>query len=132
MHLDGLSLYADLVGVLATLPQFDRARARALADKVTGPRNVDRLILLFDLLDLALARLARAGAAGQPLPEAAPGEAQTFMRLAPDARAARAWADTAAHVSKRARHGLAVNLDPAALVLDTVFSIAKTASPAPS
>ena len=132
IHLDGLSLYADLVALLATLPQFDRARARALADSVTGPRNADRLILLFDLLDLALTRLARAGASGQPLPEAAPGEAQTFARLAPDARVARAWADTAAHVSQRARHGLAVNLDPAALVLDTVFSIAKTASPAPT
>lgn len=132
INLDGLTLYADLIGLLATLPQFDRARARALADRVAGPRNADRLILLFDLLDLALSRLARAGASGQPLPEAAPGEAQTFNRLAPDARAARAWADTAAQVSKRARHGLAVNLDPAALVLDTVFSIAKTASPAPT
>ena len=132
MHLDGLTLYADLVTLLATLPQFDRSRARALADSVAGPRNADRLALMFDLLDLALTRLARSGARGAPLPEAAPGEAQVFARLAPDARAARAWADAAAHISSRARHGLAVNLDPAALVLDTVFSIAKTAEPLPT
>ena len=132
MHLDGLKLYADLVTLLATLPQFDRSRARALADSVAGPRNADRLALIFDLIDLALTRLARAGASGTSLPEAAPGEAQTFARLAPDARAARVWADAAAHISARARHGLAVNLDPAALVLDTVFSIAKTAEPLPT
>ncbi|MCE8007475.1 DNA polymerase III subunit delta' [Aestuariivita sp.] len=130
--LDGLSLYADLITLLATLPRFDRARARSLADSVAGARNAERLALLFDLLDLALTRLARTGATGQPLPEAAPGEVDTFARLAPDARSARAWADTAAHISARARHGLAVNLDPAALVLDTIFSIAKTAQPASS
>ena len=132
IHLDGLTLYADLVTLMATLPQFDRARARALADSVTGPRNADRLSLLFDLLDLALARLARTGATVTALPEAAPGEAQTFARLAPNAHAARNWADAATHISARARHGLAVNLDPAALVLDTVFSIAKTAQPQPT
>lgn len=132
IHLDGLTLYTDLVTLMATLPQFDRTRARALADSVTGPRNADRLGLLFDLLDLALARLARTGATGTALPEAAPGEAQTFARLAPDAQTARNWADTAAHIGARARHGLAVNLDPAALVLDTVFSIAKTAHPQPT
>lgn len=129
LNQEGLKLYGDLITLLATLPAFDRSRARALAESVAGARNGERLLLMFDLLDLALTRLARTGATGTALPEAAPGEAQVFARLAPDARAARAWADTAAHISARARHGLAVNLDPAALVLDTIFSIARTAQP---
>lgn len=131
LSLGGLALYADLITLLAGMPQFDRARATRLADSVAGPRNADRPALLFDLLDIALARLVRTGATG-PTADAAPGEADAFARLCPDAAAARRWAETAAHVSARARHGLAVNLDPAALVLDTVFSIAKTAQPAPT
>lgn len=127
LNTDGLALYADLIALLATLPNFDRARARALADSVIGARNANRMALFFDLIDLALARLARSGASSIPLPEAAPGEADLFSRLAPDAGHARAWAETAGRVSRRTRHGIAVNLDPAALVLDTVFSISQTA-----
>ena len=132
LHQDGLSLYADLVDLLAGLPSFDRAKARALADSVAGPGKADRLRLLLDLLDMALARLARHGASGQAAPEAAPGEAQAFARLAPDAPAGRVWAETAARVTARARHGLAVNLDPASLVLDTVLSIAGDAQLSPT
>ena len=127
IHSDGLTLYGDIVTLLASFPRFDRTRARALADSVAGPRNADRLLLLFDLLDLAITRLARAGATGTAPVEAAQGEAEVFARLAPDAYSARAWAEAAGHIRARARHGLAVNLDPAALVLDTIFSIAKTA-----
>ncbi|MDA0961701.1 MAG: DNA polymerase III subunit delta', partial [Proteobacteria bacterium] len=76
--------------------------------------------------------LARTGAQGTPLPEAAPGEAAAFARLAPDAVAARSWTDAAQRITARARHGLAVNLDPAALVLDTVLTLAKPAEALPT
>ncbi len=129
---DGVALYARLIALLATLPRFDRPAAQALADSVAGPKGADRARLLFDLTDIALARLARTGAQGAPLPEAAPGEAAAFARLAPDAAAARAWADAAQRVTARARHGLAVNLDPAALVLDTVLTLSRSAEAQPS
>jgi DNA polymerase-3 subunit delta' len=75
-----------------------------------------------------LARLARAGATSQPpRVEAAPGEAALMARLAPGPARARAWADAAQAISARSQHGRAVNLDPASLVLDTVFRIQKTA-----
>ncbi|KJS43600.1 MAG: DNA polymerase III subunit delta', partial [Roseovarius sp. BRH_c41] len=71
---------------------------------------------------------ARAGATGHaPRAEAAPGEAALLARLAPDARKGRDWADCAEAIGARARHGRAVNLDPASLVLDTVFRIQQTA-----
>ena len=63
-----------------------------------------------------------------PFPEATPNEAAILSRLSPDPHKARAWADLAAVVTDRTRHGQAVNLDPAALVLDTVFKMQDTAS----
>ena len=71
--------------------------------------------------------MARGGALGPP-PEAVPGEADLIARLAPDARRGRAWAECAQSIGARARHGRAVNLDPASLVLDTVFRIQQTAA----
>jgi DNA polymerase III subunit delta' len=70
-----------------------------------------------------LARLARAGSTGSTPPEAAPGEAAILQRLAPDAITARAWADCAQTLGNRARQGKAVNLDPAALLMDMVLKI---------
>ncbi|MFN4100073.1 MAG: DNA polymerase III subunit delta' [Pararhodobacter sp.] len=115
---DGLTLYTQLLSVMSGLPAMDRPRLRALADSVAGRGNEARFDLLVRLVDMAMARVARAGASRRPLPEAAQGEAALIARLAPDAAAARGWAELAADLGARARQGRAVNLDPAALVLD--------------
>jgi len=115
---DGLALYVQLMALMAGLPAMDRPRLRALSDSVAGRGNEARFDLLVRLVDMAMARVARAGASGRPLPEAAKGEAALIARLAPDAAAARGWAELAADLGARARQGRAVNLDPAALVLD--------------
>lgn len=128
LNLGGLKLYAELVGLLESLPRLDRPRALQLAEAAAARGAEERLDLLFSLTDLLLARLARAGATGHaPRAEAAPGEAALLARLAPDARKGRDWADCAEAIGARARHGRAVNLDPASLVLDTVFRIQQTA-----
>lgn len=115
---DGLTLYGQLLAVMQGLPSMDRGRLRALADSAAGRGAEARFDLMVRLVDMAVARLARAGATGRPLAEAAPGEAALIARLAPDAEAARGWAALAADLGARARQGRAVNLDPAALVLD--------------
>jgi len=115
---DGLALYAQIVALMSGLPAMDRTRLRALADSVSGRGAEARFDLMVRLVDMAVARMARVGATGRPLPEAAPGEAGVIARLAPDAAAARGWAELAADLGARARQGRAVNLDPAALVLD--------------
>lgn len=129
LNLSGLKIYGELIAILGSLPNLDRPRARALADAAAqrGGEAEARLDLLIALIDIALARLARSGATGLTSQEAAPGEARTFTRLAPDAQAARLWASKAADISARLRHGRAVNLDPAALVLDTLIKTADTA-----
>lgn len=125
---DGLKLYAALIRLFATLPRLDRPMALALAETGAGKGLEARFDLLLTLLDLFLARLARTGVLGAPPPEAAPGEAALLQRLSPTPQAGRRWAETQQALGARARQGRAVNLDPAALLLDMVLRIDETAA----
>ncbi|MFA7433000.1 MAG: DNA polymerase III subunit delta' [Gemmobacter sp.] len=127
-NLDGVTLYKGLIELFATLPRLDRPRALALAEAAAGKGAEARFDLTLSLIDLLLARLARTGATGAAPPEALAGEAALLIRLAPDARAGRIWADLAQTLGLRARRGRAVNLDPAALLLDMVLRIDETAA----
>lgn len=127
-ELGGLDMYAQIIGLLGSMPRLDRTLALALADAAAARGGEAKLDLFYTLLDIALNRLARTGAAGQPPhTEAAPNEAQILSRLAPHGAQARAWADTAQTALDRARYGRAVNLDPGALVLDTLQKLSATA-----
>jgi len=127
-NLDGLKIYAEIVGLARTLPTLDRSRAIKLAEAAAQRGAEAKLDLLLALMDVCLARVARAGATGQCPPEAVPGETAAIQALAGDAHRARAWANCAQEIGARARHGRSVNLDPGALVLDTVFRLQKTAT----
>ena len=127
--LGGLQIYAEIIGILGTLPQMDRVRTLRLAEAAAQRGAEEKLDLLFTLLEIALARLARTGATGKaPAVEAAPNEATILLRLARTPHQGRAWADVGHTALARARHGRAVNLDPAALVLDTIFKIQSAAA----
>lgn len=126
--LGGDALYADLLGLIDTLPRMDRARVLKMAESVARTGSENRRDLLFVLVDLLLSRLARTGALGAaPQPEASRGEAAILTRLSPDAQQARIWADLATTTRTRTRHGISVNLDAAALVLDTFSKISQAA-----
>jgi DNA polymerase III subunit delta' len=127
LNLDGLKLYAGIVSLFATLPRLDRSRALALSELGAGRGNEEKFDLLLMLIDLFLARMARAGTLGYCPPEAAKGEAELIARLSPTPDAARHWADLAQGLANRARKGRAVNLDPAALLMDMVLKIDETA-----
>ncbi|EAR50315.1 DNA polymerase III, delta prime subunit, putative [Oceanicola granulosus HTCC2516] len=124
---DGLALYGDLVKLLSGAPRIDRPAAIKLAESCTGRANDRRFEMTLDLLDRLLARIARAGIVGAPDVQGAPGEARLLTRLSPDAGAARRWAELSQTLIERSRHGRAVNLDPASLILDMVFKIEETA-----
>ena len=126
-NLDGLKLYATLIKILSTMPRLDRPMALALAEAGAGKGAEAQFDLIVTLIDLFLARLARAGTTRDLPPEAAKGEAALIERLSPDAQAARHWADLAQTLGIRARRGKAVNLDPAALLMDMVLKIDETA-----
>lgn len=123
---DGLERYQQLVDLMATLPAMDRQKALKLAEIAARRPDADGdpFDLMVTLLDRLLTRLARAGLMGAPLPQAAEGEGRVMARLSPDDRAARDWAGAQAELSARARAGRAVNLDPAALVMDMLAGLA--------
>ena len=124
---DGLPLYAELIQLFDGLPCIARPAALKLADSCTGRGAEIRFGMTLDLIDHFLARAARAGLIGEPASQGAPGEARLLARISPHDQAARAWADLQQSLGARARHGKAVNLDPAALILDMVFKIEETA-----
>ena len=126
-NLDGLKLYGVLIALFATLPRLDRPRAQALADAGSGKGTEAQFDLIVTLIDLFLARLARAGTLGERPLEAARGEAALLARLSPDPEAGRTWADLAQSLTIRARRGKAVNLDPSALLMDMVLKIDEVA-----
>ena len=127
-NLDGLKLYAALIRLFSTMPKMDRPLARQLSDAGANRKTPEAFDLTVTLIDAFLARLARAAALRTLPPEAAKGEAQLIERLAAFDGAARVWADLAQHLGLRARKGKAVNLDPAALLMDMVLKVDETAA----
>jgi DNA polymerase III subunit delta' len=125
---EGLDLYARLVRLLAGLPRIDRPALHALADEMAAKGAETRLDLLLRLTEVLLARMARIKATGRPLPAAAPGEAELATR---SGLAARVWADLSCTLPARVRQGRAVNLDPAALVVDMGLSLERAARGGP-
>ncbi|MEM9522601.1 MAG: DNA polymerase III subunit delta' [Pseudomonadota bacterium] len=126
--LGGTQIYEELVALFATIPNIDRPGALKLADSAVGRQAADRFALLTHLLELFLSRLARTGVIGTPPEEATEGEAALLQRLCPCDAAARDWAELTQTLSARSQHGRAVNLDPAALILDMVLKIDQMAA----
>ncbi|PUB12477.1 DNA polymerase III subunit delta' [Yoonia sediminilitoris] len=124
---DGMQLYNELIRTFDGLPHINRPAALKLADSCAGRGADVRFGMTLDLIDFFLSRVARAGLMGEPSTQAAPGEARLLTRLSPHDRAAQRWAQLQQDLSERSRRGRAVNLDPAALILDIIFKIEETA-----
>ncbi|MFA5581048.1 MAG: DNA polymerase III subunit delta' [Paracoccaceae bacterium] len=127
-NMDGIELYAEITALMDSLPRLDRPRALRLAESAAGRQNGERFDLMLGLFDTFLARLARSGAGLPPLVEAAPGETALMRRLSPDPHAGRIWAELQQNLSARTQQGRAVNLDPAALILDMLLRMNETAA----
>ncbi|MGM0584997.1 MAG: DNA polymerase III subunit delta' [Pseudomonadota bacterium] len=119
----GPKLYADLVRMASAAPGMDRARWHDWAEAASGREGEARLDASLNLIELLLARLARAGAGRPPSPEAAPGEAELAARLAARPAQARLWAEAAQTLPDRAARARAVNLDPDRIILDTLGAL---------
>ncbi len=129
IHGDGLALYASLLDLAEEFPRMDRSKALKLADAVAA-RGAEAKFDLFErLVELFLARLSKAGL-GVAVPPVSEAEPALFARLAPDGQAARAWANLSATALPRLRHGRAVNLDGASLILDMALAMNETAAKA--
>ena len=118
----GLDIYARLLSLWAR-PTLDRQTALKCADACVGAANAETYALTTELIAIFLARLARTGLTGPPNPPVTENEPQILARLAPHDVAARSWATLSASHSARIAHARAVNLDPAAVILDTLHAI---------
>ena len=114
---DGLDLAQALDGMLGTMPGVDRMKALRLVGDIAGPRAEDRRALFLDMLDERLGGLARQGVLAQASTPPVPA------RLTPSPRAGRRWAEAQGQLTGRVRRGLAVNLDPHALILDMILKL---------
>ena len=124
----GVGIYRNFIAMLAEAPNLDREKAIAFAEAAANRNDPMKTDLTLRMIDMALSRLAKTGAGLPPARPAASQEAPQFIRLAPDAAAARTWAALQQELSDRAAHARAVNLDPSSLILDMVLRINETAA----
>jgi DNA polymerase-3 subunit delta' len=123
----GPDVYAKIVALFSTTPHLDRTVAIQFAEWAGARGAADRLPLVTGLLALFLSRLARFGVLGPVGLAAAADETAVMSRLCTGPVAARRWADLHQTLGAELQHGLAVNLDPATMILDTVLKINATA-----
>lgn len=124
---EGTALYPELVALIGRGPRIDRAGILSLAASAAGRDAADRYVLISDLVQRLLGRIALAGATGDRS-VLSDDEAHAAARLAPDPIAARDWADLLPDLAARFDHARAVNLDPEHVILDMFLTIEKTAS----
>ena len=124
LNMHGLPLYQSIIDMFGSLPILDNKKVYAMANKFSGRGASPEFELFISLFEIALNRLALSGAHTKDFEHISSfKEFEVFSRLSPDHLAARKWAELAQAASQRLRRGRAVNLDPAALILDTFFKI---------
>lgn len=126
-----VALHGDIAAILASGPPLDRTRIRALAESCagTGAEAAARFRLVLRLSELAMTRLARAGA-GMDVSPVSGVEETVLERLGATQAQSGIWAERAGAIRIRAETARAVNLDPAQVILDTFLQIDAAAAEA--
>jgi DNA polymerase-3 subunit delta' len=70
----GLEVYRDMLGLLRDAPRIDADALHQLGDRLARASGQEAYETFTGLYGWWLARLIRAGARGEPIPEAVPGE----------------------------------------------------------
>ena len=121
---DGAGLYRTLLSFLGQLPNLNGFELEKFIRTFSGNKNRSRLELFIELLNVVIARMSKAGIMGYgSADQVLEDEKEIFAKLCPNPIIARKWAELAQTQSENLKHGLAVNLDPSSLILDTFFRI---------
>ena len=121
---DGAKLYNSILSFLNELPNLKGFELDEFIGTFEGINNRERLELFIELLNIAIARISKAGVLGVNFTDQAlKNENDIFQKLCPNPIFAKKWAELAQAQSKNLSHGLSVNLDPGSLILDTFFRI---------
>jgi DNA polymerase-3 subunit delta' len=121
---DGAGLYRALLSFLSQLPNLNGFELEKFIGTFSGNKNRSRLELFIELLNVVIARISKAGIIGHSAShQILKDEKEIFEKLCPTPNIAQKWAELAQTQSENLKHGLAVNLDPGSLILDTFFRI---------
>ncbi len=121
---DGANLYRTLLSFLNQLPNLNGYELEKFIGTLSGNKNRSRLELFIELLNMVIARISKAGIVGYNSSDnILNNEKEIFGKLCPNPIIAKKWAELALIQSENLKHGLAVNLDPGSLILDTFFRI---------
>ena len=121
---DGAGLYRTLLSFLNQLPNLNGFELEKFIGTFSGNKNRSRLELFIELLNMVIARLSKAGIMGyNSADKILEEEKEIFTKLCQNQITAKKWAELAQTQSENLKHGLAVNLDPSSLILDTFFRI---------
>ena len=121
---DGANLYRSILSFLNGLPNIKGFELEKFVSTFEGIKNRERLEVLIELLNIAIARISKSGILGTNFTnQALMDENDIFQKLCPNPIFAKKWAELAQAQSKNLSHGLSVNLDPGSLILDTFFRI---------
>ena len=123
---DGLTLYQNLIALMQKGQGVERTAMTRLADASAGRQNAERYATTLSLIQMMVARMARTAATYEAQPEAAPGEHALLQAAASSPLQAAAWAECLSTISSTTRHAVAVNLDPAQCVIDTLLEVDTT------
>lgn len=124
----GEDLYARVIDTLSTIPRMDRGKVLELAEDCAQRGAEKTYEQTTQLVMTALARLAKTAATGQALPEAAPTEGETFVKLTGSGNTGHSWADLSQTLATKTAHARSVNLDPSSVILDMFLQIEATAA----
>ena len=121
---DGASIYRTLLSFLHQLPDLNGFELEKFIATFLGNKNKSRLELLIELLNVTVARISKAGIVGRSSSYYfLTDEKEIFTKLCPNLNSAKKWAQLAQTQSQRLKDGLAANLDPGSMILDTFFQI---------
>lgn len=123
----GLTLYREMLDLLAGLPRLNPAATQAFAEKIGRTGAEELYETATDLLTWWLARLARALALGRLPPEIAPGEGALMARLAAAGGLER-WMQVWEKTAREFARAEAANLDKALVVASALAALESAAA----
>ncbi|MCF6304261.1 MAG: DNA polymerase III subunit delta' [Rhodobacteraceae bacterium] len=123
---NGIETYQNIINILAKAPNLPRPALTALGNSCAARGNAEFYASVITLVELALVRMARHGAKAK-MHAATPQEMAVFEKLCHSEPQSRIWAELQQQLTGRIAHAVAVNLDPAQVILDTFLKIESAA-----
>lgn len=118
----GLTLYRELVEMMASMPKLDIPAAHAFADKLIRKQDDGLFETATDLMVWWLGRFIRALARGEPPPEVVAGETAVMIRFA-NARSLDRWIEVWEKVQRLFARAESANLDRKQVVLNVLTTL---------